>query len=632
MSNIHEFVLDALAEVGGGRGASANHYTPHLIAAILWAIFGVYEWVCKKTDKSTGDNLIIISFAFGFFCEVTLFSVEAIIVNGPVDSPTLHMFWPPLKHVIELLSWVVLAAAFIQLLTGAKRLSLRFLAVGLVTIIASLAAVITLREAAIPAQEYSLLSNTAGVWILHGAGVILSFVTIALLASSSRALKHLVIIAFSLLSLADILMLFKLISATDLGPILAPIVGNLHIWVIPLLGFAAQQFRRVSKEQMQHGIQIYERLESLGQLSSGIAHDFNNHLQIIQGYVEVARMSHHDEKATESSLSKIEEAAERAGSLVNQLLTFSRDKGTHFTRLDMNEIITSVTPMVSRLLGPDINLIHDLDMRTKPVLADQRMFEQIIVNLIVNSRDAMSEGGTITVKSRAISKKDEMIRISEPGTEQTQLLVTDTGSGMEKETIQRAFEPFFTTKPVGHGTGLGLSTVYGIVKKHKGHITIESVPGKFTTVCIELPISTTASADKAEQKQHRPIDGKETILLAEDEIAIRDLAHQLLSASGYNVLVANDGQHAINIVSTYKGQIDLCLFDVIMPRISGYQTYQGIVELDREIPVLFMTGSSSRAEVLKGDHYHLQKPFTRLSLLKAVRQQLDNTETKHPAH
>lgn len=625
MTEFAGFILDALAEIGGGRGAAENHFTPHLIAVLLWGVLCAYEWSCEKTNKTKGDLLLLIGFGISFICQLTLFTVDALLVKGNFSVVALNPYWPPLEHTIELISSVVLCSAFLQLLLRAKPLALQYLAGGLTAIVVAYVAAAFYWQVTLDVDANTLFANTSGAWILHSVGLVLGIIAIVLLIRSHRRVRYPIVAAFALLSMSEVLMLANLFADLQLDAIVTPIRGNLHIWAIPLLGYASVQVRRGTEKRHEHGIQNYERLESLGQLSSGIAHDFNNHLQIILGYVELARVQKFDADAIEIPLNRIEEAAERAGALVNQLLAFSRGQSADYNHVDLNEIIMGVTPMVSRLLGPDIKLAHNLDMEAKPILADQRMVEQIIVNLIVNARDAMADGGTITVQSKAIASKDELERVSDPGTEQTQLIVSDTGSGMDKQTIRKAFEPFFTTKPVGEGTGLGLATVYGIVQKHKGRILIDSKPGEFTKVFVELPVSVGEFSESEQAQRDIPATGNETILLAEDEVAIRDLAHQLLTSFGYNVLVANDGQHAINIVSTYKGHIDMCLFDVVMPRLNGYQTYAGIEELGTVIPVLFVTGSTSRAEVLKANYNHLQKPYSRTSLLTAVRQLLDET-------
>lgn len=619
MNDAGTFLLDLLGEIGGGRGAALNSLTPHVLGVVMWAALCVYEAANQRRGRHPGDVLILFALSVSLLAELCQLTIYALALSGPASvSAPMPGGWL-INEELVMASRVILAGAFLYLLFPSPRLSHHYLVLALSLWLIAVLSRTILPFAAIP-EELSVLQSG---WQVPVSGFLTITVAIALLSRSSRRIGKPIIIGFSMLLLENILGLVLLAGNGPDSRVINPLRGNLALWAIPLFGYALLRVRQVSVKRQEHSIQNRERLEALGQLSSGIAHDFNNHLQVIMGYIELARSQ---VDRSDVALDRIEQAADAAGSLVNQLLAFSRGQKTEFTALDLNEVIMNVTPMISRLLGPDINLKHDLDINVKPVLADSRMIEQVVFNLVVNARDAMPTGGTILVETRAVSA-DQVRNLDQRSYAVSRLTIADTGTGMNKDTLRRAFEPFYTTKPVGEGTGLGLATVYEIVKKHGADIRLDSKPGAYTHVHIDFPVSTGRVAEHETRVTPVLRGSGETILLVEDETAIRDLAIALLKNAGYQVLTANDGQHAINIVTTYHGTIDLCLFDVIMPRLSGYQAYDRIRSAGNDIPVLFITGSTSRVENLRGQYPHLQKPFTGITLLAAVRKVLEVKES-----
>lgn len=596
---------------------------PFFIGTILWGALCLHEIVSQRRSNVVRSQLALPgSFFFCLLIEVLLFSINAYLIDNTDSTSGFQVFWPPLEFVLLTVSRLFLAAAFLGVLFSTSQRQRRFLLLaGGALLLVCLASLLSwyLQRTTDPTIQFA---DTTGSWWLQAYAVIMiGSVTVKSCGASNHT--RLPVVSGFLLLLADsvLTLLSPDVMAFDRNQA-SPVHGNLSNLSIIALGYACMRIRYASEKKLEMGIQTSERLEALGQLSSGIAHDFNNHLQVILGYVELAGTQSADPRALKQSLKRVEEAAEAAGELVNQLLTFSRGQKTEYTVLDLNEVIMSVSPMLSRLLGPNTTLRHDLDLTIAPIQADKRMVEQVLFNLVINARDAMADGGIITISTNLLNKGGKAEN-HDPSNSRTRMTVADTGCGMDKPTLRRAFEPFYTTKPVGEGTGLGLTTVYGIVKKHAAQVNIDTSPGEGTRVHIEFPVSTELLVTELPEEGPIMKGSGETILLTEDEVALRDLARTFLTASGYQVLIANDGQHAINIASTYQGRIDLCLFDVIMPRMNGYETYDRISALGKDIPALFVTGSTSRAEKLRQQYPHLQKPFSGETLLKSVRNTLN---------
>ena len=389
-------------------------------------------------------------------------------------------------------------------------------------------------------------------------------------------------------------------------------------------------------ERLQRLLNQSRRLESLGQLAGGIAHDFNNLLAVILNYTtfvgeEVERAIRGPEgdawRAVSVDLGQIRFAAERAAGLTHQLLAFARREITHPRQLCLNEVVEGIQQMLQRTLGEHIELVTSLGPDLWSVVGDRGQFEQILVNLAVNARDAMPDGGTLRIETENIAIVDgtaTALRV-EPGAH-VRLRVSDTGVGMTPEVVERAFEPFFTTKDDGAGTGLGLATVYGIVTQSGGDAYIESFPFTGTTFTALFPASeTTASATEVAPEVVHP-RGVETILVVEDEQAVRELTQRILVRHGYRVITARHGAEALALAESYQGPIDLLLIDVVMPQMLGHEVAQRFVELRPGARVLFMSGY---AQPLVDARHHIdpsalvQKPFTEPTVLTKVRQTLD---------
>ena len=389
----------------------------------------------------------------------------------------------------------------------------------------------------------------------------------------------------------------------------------------------AEEALRASQLQLQQS----QKLEAIGQLAGGVAHDFNNMLTAIIGYTDLSLRRVGLENPIRRNLEETKKAAERAASLVRQLLAFSRKQILEPKVLDLNDVVKDMHKMLTRLIGENIKLATRLETDLGSVKADPCQVEQIIVNLVVNARDAMPRGGRVTIETANVSLDAQTAAkhvAVNPG-EYVMLTVSDTGSGMDQETQARIFEPFFTTKEVGKGTGLGLSTVYGIVKQSGGNIWVYSEPGFGTVFKVYLPRIDEATANsiaRLAQESNAP-RGTETILLVEDEDVVRGLTRKILMQAGYNVLDARSGNEAIRLCATHAGSIDLLLTDVVMPEISGKEVADRLLELRPSIRVLFMSGYTDEAivqhGVLDANVKFIQKPFTWIALTRKVREVLN---------
>jgi PAS domain S-box-containing protein len=357
-----------------------------------------------------------------------------------------------------------------------------------------------------------------------------------------------------------------------------------------------------------------QKMEAVGRLAGGVAHDFNNLLMVILGYADLFLGRVADGPPGRDHVEQMRKAAESAASLTRQLLAFSRRQVLQPRRLDLNAVVSELGPMLRRLIGEDIELVVRPEAE-RDVEADPAQIEQVIINLAVNARDAMPNGGRLTIRT-ADTERD--------GTRRVLLEVTDTGEGMDPETEKRIFEPFFTTKELSKGTGLGLSMVYGIVQQHRGVIEVDTAPGRGTTFRLYLPVA--APEPAAAGAQPRPpaaLGGAERVLLVEDEPAVRALVRDILTGYGYTVLEAGSGPEALAFFQGEEGQVDLLITDVVMPAMSGKTLASRLTAARPALKVLFMSGYTDdvigRHGVLDATVAYLQKPFTPEQLARKVR-------------
>jgi|SRR5579885_2042090 len=373
-----------------------------------------------------------------------------------------------------------------------------------------------------------------------------------------------------------------------------------------------------------------QKLEAIGSLAGGVAHDFNNLLTIINGYSEIITSQLPADSPVRNLAREIGQAGERAASLTRQLLAFSRKQVLEPKVLNLNAEVTDTAKMLKRLIGEDVELNIVLEPGLGRVKADPGQVEQILINLAVNARDAMPQGGKLTIETADV-ELDQTYTDNCPGLRPgpyVMLAVSDNGCGMDEATKARIFEPFFTTKGPGKGTGLGLATVYGIVKQSEGHIAVYSEPGRGTTFKIYLPaVATEQLSGKSHPGLQVVRHGTETILLTEDEPAVLALARHVLEMHGYTVLEASNPEKAIRIAEAHKGTIHLLVTDVVMPALSGRQLVERLAALRPGMKVLYLSGYTDdavvRHGVLQEQTAFLQKPFTTRALAQKVREVLD---------
>ncbi|MBN1220100.1 MAG: response regulator [Anaerolineae bacterium] len=475
-----------------------------------------------------------------------------------------------------------------------------------------------------------------GVILLNGEGKVILTNPVAAEALASLAKAK----TGSILSQLGDQPLTKLLAPPPMGLWHEVVMENQRYEVIarpietgPSPGGWVMVIRDVTQErEVEQRIQQQERLAAVGQLAAGIAHDFNNLLTVITGYSEL--MLHRSNNLNDSECKDIEQihkAGIRATVLTRKLLVFSRQQMIQPQILDLNAIITDMNEMLQRLISENIDLITILNPVEGWITADPGHIEQIIMNLVVNASDAMPRGGKLVIKTTNVDLHQDTLDAHvglEPGPH-VLLSISDTGIGMNAETLTHIFEPFFTTKAKGKGTGLGLSTVYGIVQQNNGHISVSSQPGQGTTFQIYLPrIKEKAETAGRGQTPAESPAGTETILLVEDEDMVRELTRYALRQDGYQVLEASHGKEALKICEQHQGPIHLLLTDIVMPGgMSGRDLANRMVSLRPDTKVLFMSGYADEAIVQQGiltpDIAFLQKPFTPSTLARRVRETLD---------
>ncbi len=377
--------------------------------------------------------------------------------------------------------------------------------------------------------------------------------------------------------------------------------------------------------QLRHS----QKMEAIGTLSGGIAHDFNNILTAIIGYSNILKLKLKQDDSARPFVDQILASAERATSLTQSLLAFSRRTATNLKPVNLNETVQRAEKLLHRIIGEDIELKTNLVENATTVVADSGQIEQVLMNLATNARDAMPAGGTLTLSTSVAQIDNDFIRTygyGKPGT-YVVIAVTDTGTGMDETIRDRIFEPFFTTKEVDKGTGLGLSIVYGIVKTHNGYINCSSKPGHGTTFTIYLPLANRPSIGQEASLSQVPRGGTETILLAEDDAEVRTLSSTFLRDFGYTVIEAENGEDACRRFRENRSDIRLLLFDVIMPKKDGKEAYDEIKRLAPDIKILFMSGYHAATILNKGIAQEgpnvIMKPISPEVLLKKVREVLD---------
>ena len=413
--------------------------------------------------------------------------------------------------------------------------------------------------------------------------------------------------------------------------------AELRLWRAPLrdasgavTGFIMIAADLTENKSLERQLQQAQRMEAVGRLAGGVAHDFNNLLTVITGYGYMLLEDLRDQPALSGNVDEILRVVDRASALTSQLLAFSRRQAAQPKTIEVNTLVLNMDKMLRRVIGEDIELVTALSPDAGKINADPFQVEQVIMNLVVNSRDAMPEGGRITIETANATLDKEYARVhltTRPG-KYVMLSVIDTGHGMDEETRARIFEPFFTTKEQDKGTGLGLAQVYGIVKQSDGEIAVTSAPAQGTRVQIYLPrVFGVVAADALEQTEEGRALGTETVLLVEDEDEVRRLVHEILEEHGYTVLPAAQPQDALEICQTYHGRIELLLTDVVMPQMGGRELADRAGWIRPDMKVLFMSGYTEEAtpgaSITEPSGPFLRKPFTPAALTRKIREVIE---------
>ena len=393
---------------------------------------------------------------------------------------------------------------------------------------------------------------------------------------------------------------------------------------------AERKLAEADRERLQGQLLQVQKMESVGRLAGGVAHDFNNILTAILSYAELCIMKLPEDHPVRGHVTAIRDASEKAASLTHQLLAFSRKQVLEMRTVDLNAVVEGISKMLRRIIGEDVVLEIRTDKALRPILADKGQIEQVLMNLAVNARDAMPLGGSLVIGTGPVRKGDLPAGIDEAMRDREYVLLTtkDTGKGMSTDVRDRIFEPFFTTKELGKGTGLGLSTVYGIVKQHDGHIAVDSDPGRGTMFRIYLPVAAAEHSAQRDESASLMSRGTETVLVVEDDEAIRGLIREIREPLGYRVLVMASGEEALACLRSDAGSVHLLLTDVIMPGMNGKVLAEQVRAFKPGIKVLFMSGypydALSDQGLLGSGASLVHKPLGPAVLAAHIRRMLDS--------
>ena len=388
----------------------------------------------------------------------------------------------------------------------------------------------------------------------------------------------------------------------------------------------AEEERRKLENQLRQA----QKMEAVGTLAGGLAHDFNNILQVIYGSTQLMQEELSPGSSGQGDLARIMSAAERATELVKQLLAFSRKAESHLRPLDLNQLVSQVGRMLSRVIPKVIDFELHLFEGLETIMADPNQIQQVLMNLGINARDAMPDGGRIIIETKSITLDREYTRQQvdvAPG-RYVLLTLSDTGRGMDREVLEHIFEPFYTTKETGQGTGLGLAMVYGIIKNHGGHVTCYSQPGQGTVFKIYLPTAEAAPQGPVDREAGTGLGGRETILVVDDEEPLRDIAVKMLGGHGYRVLTAPDGETALKIFQDPHVPVDLVVLDLNMPGMDGSRCLDELLKIAPRTKVIMASGYSVNGHGSKalraGATAFISKPYASAELLAKIRSVLDD--------
>ncbi len=405
--------------------------------------------------------------------------------------------------------------------------------------------------------------------------------------------------------------------------------GNLSRLIPAIQRELREVTARQERKRLEMQVRLLQRFEAIGRLAGGIAHDFNNVIGAIMGWAEMGYAEAPPGSRFAERFQRIRDQAERAAGLTRQLLAFARRQLLQPRNVDLNKLVTESVSLLEKVIGEQIVVSIVLAQDLEPIWADPAQIEQVLMNLCLNARDAMPQGGELRIETATaeIGEVDDPLRaFARPG-RYALLSVSDTGTGMDTATLEHIFEPFFTTKEFGGGTGLGLATVYGIVKQHNGCVDVASEPTRGATFRVYLPVGTGPAQTREEKVEEGVKRGTETILVAEDHEGLCEAAQEILGSFGYTVIVARNGEEAVRLFEDRHGSIDMVLLDVVMPAMSGPEVYSRMREIRPDVRVIFTTGyaaeATSLSPLIQEGVAILQKPYGPRVLGQKVRSVLD---------
>ncbi len=634
MDNL-DIIRQILSELGGGAGDAPDEYVRHILPMIMWALIFTTGWSLSGQSPNRRGRWLLFAIAGAFIQEF----VQLVIKFGYSDQSTantdastqtlLERINGPISDGSLALMFLVLSVAMARFIYShddrARHMRLSLISV-LVISVSTLVLLAIWLYITQDGMHRVYQSSLVHLLLVLGCIMILARAVWRLWRLRSESnVSRIAWVPFAFYLVSQVLLLIVVFGTPEQNQWLVPISNNLVIWATPWFGYV--YWRELIEEQQHLALRLHqaERLDVVGRLAAGVAHDFNNHLQSILGFAEVGLQEAKSDVRHQSHYDSIMESVDRARVLVKQLMAFRREApDAEITVVNLPNVITELAPMLTSLMGSSIEVVNHLDPKANSVQAERSMLEQAIVNVVVNARDAMPTGGTLTVRSRFLpasfsSYTVDMVRIG----------ITDTGRGMTAYERERVFEPFYTTKSAEQGSGLGLASSLSAIQGMGGEMTIDSQPGKGTTLIIDLPAADNAPQDAPILEEEEPVDsfeglsGYERILVAEDEPGLRHIASLQLKRAGYDVALARDGVHAMELLTSSASPFDLLLLDVMMPRKDGYSVYQEAKRLYPGIRVVFVTANIESKHIHAADAPHIAKPFKQHSLLNLVRRTLD---------
>jgi len=636
-----QLLLVVLTEFGGNGTDAANDIPRHVLPMVIWGVIFFTGCSISRRRSTTRDRFLLIAIAFNFIFEAVCFGVSFSTHTVHYPSSTVDAaYWveqifEPLIAAMLIQAHLLLAAAMLRFIPSynAPRIPKRFLFIGSSVIWAVSAMVIVYQWFEPNSQGDGAFRHSLGYGVLLLVNIIVLIYAVKRLLSvrSDSHISRIAWVPFACYCVAQILLLVNVINFGTYQTVLVPIANNLHIWAIPWFGYA--YWRDLIEEQQQLVVRLHqtERLDVIGRLAAGVAHDFNNNLQAILGFAEVGRDSAAAESENTQYYDSVIESVERARVLVKQLIVFQRDAASNdLEAVNVAQVVAELAPMLNGLIGPSTHVVNDIDPDDW-FLADRSLVEQVIVNLTINARDAMPNGGSIALKSKRINftpqrsgaSQDElkpMIRIS----------ITDTGKGMTEYEMAHVFEPFFTTKEKQGGSGLGMASSLGAVRSMGGDMRIESAVGRGTTVIIDMVAAQesdfSAVAAPVSEASIDTFSGNERILLAEDEPALRNIMGTQLIRAGYDATLARDGAHALELLESAEQPFDLLVLDFMMPRLDGSGVYDYVLEHHPSLPVIFVTAHSNALRERISNVPFLNKPVKQRALIEQVRTTIDRAK------